>query len=91
MLGTLFPAVPVTSEQAPRMMNTKHVVAVVATLIPLIFAKELAVDMQLKAQLFDSGLRHGEIVSLKEVRVTASLGPETPPILRWISSISSPD
>ncbi|KXX74773.1 hypothetical protein MMYC01_208311 [Madurella mycetomatis] len=48
------------------MVNTKTVAAIVAAVVPLVYAKETPVDMQLKADLYDSGLRHGEIVALKE-------------------------
>lgn len=33
----------------------------------LVMAKEMAVDMELKAELYDSGARHMEIMAMKEV------------------------
>lgn len=50
------------------MVNTKTVVAIVAAVVPLVCTKEMPVDMQLQAELYDSGVRHGEIIALKEVR-----------------------
>jgi hypothetical protein len=39
----------------------------VAALCSLSVAKETAVDMKLKVELFDSGVRHEQIMSIKKV------------------------
>ncbi|KAK0614712.1 hypothetical protein B0T14DRAFT_593307 [Immersiella caudata] len=42
------------------------VIAAMALLSPISQAKEMAVNMKLKAELYDSGLRHNEIMALKQ-------------------------
>ncbi|GAB1319804.1 Regulatory P domain-containing protein [Madurella fahalii] len=48
------------------MVNTKAVVAIMVAVMPLVSSKEIPVNMQLQADLYDNGLRHGEIMALKE-------------------------
>ncbi|KAK1750438.1 hypothetical protein QBC47DRAFT_309836 [Echria macrotheca] len=47
------------------MVAFTKLVAIAATLIPGSIAKEMAVNMELKAELYDSGVRHEQIMSLK--------------------------
>ena len=48
-------------------MLSRIVLGVIGALSALGSAKEMAVDMQLKKELYDSGLKHEEIISLKNV------------------------
>jgi len=61
-----------------RNLSTTHSIGPVANMIPsmilavaalcsLSVAKETAVDMKLKVELFDSGVRHEQIMSIKKV------------------------
>ncbi|KAK0625114.1 hypothetical protein B0T17DRAFT_558289 [Bombardia bombarda] len=48
------------------MKSPTAVVAIVTALAALASAREMEVNMELKAELYDSGLRHEQIMSLKE-------------------------
>lgn len=41
--------------------------AVICSLIGVVSGKEMAVNMKLKAEIYDNGLRHEEIMALKNV------------------------
>jgi hypothetical protein len=49
-------------------MTPDTVVVIVAILGTLALAKELPVNMRLKAELYDTGLAHEKIMTLKNVR-----------------------
>ena len=51
------------------MMVPRALLAVSALLPSVSMAKEMAVDMELKAELFDSGVRHEQIMAMKNVSV----------------------
>jgi hypothetical protein len=56
------------------MGNFRIAVAATAALATFSSAKELSVNMELKAEIYDSGLVHEQIMALKHVRLEALRG-----------------
>lgn len=49
------------------MLTPKKTLAVMAIFAAIAAAKELPVNLELKAELYDSGIRHEQIMALKNV------------------------
>ncbi len=65
-----------------QMKNRAAIAALVAALSAITSAKELPVDLVLKAQLYDNGVRHEQIMQLKNVTTLLTSGrllPTTSP------------